>query len=200
MKNTYGIISACLAMGAGAASGDILALEGTGTIEQFSPSFDGADLFPFVGLNDGDAISFHYQFDTNTLPSSIDGMIATYELDATGSYMQLGESVMTFDSVTMRVGTSNSDHGLFTFLGHNSIFGASAFVGLFDSDPLSMDIPHAIEFDSFTWSRDFYADTDANQFLLPIAFGILDSAQIVPAPGLGSLIATGLLFGLRRRR
>jgi len=200
MKNTYAIISACLAMGAGAASGDILALEGAGTIEQFSGSFAGADQFPFIGLNDGDAISFRYQFDTTASAVSFDGLIANYAFSGDGSLMQLGSSMLTFDSMTMRVGTTTSGGGEIELHGFNSALGVSASVSFFSSSAMAMDLPTSFDFNSFDSFREFDADSNLNQFLLPIAFGTLDSAQIVPTPGMGSFIAAGLLIGLRHRR
>lgn len=181
------------------ASAEILALEGTGTVEMFSSGFNGADLFPFVGLNDGDAISYRYQFDTNTSPASIEGGFANYEFDSSGSYMQLGDSVLNFDSVTLRIGTHINGNGVLSFTGYNSALGVITSMLLLGPDSLSMDLPQSIDFESFTSGREFYANSDANEFLLPIVFGNLNNAQITPAPGVLSVALCSLLYGSRRR-
>ena len=182
------------------AGAEILTLEATGTVEMFSSSFNGANQFPFVGLNDGDAISYRYQFDTSSMPTSVEGGIANYEFDSSGSYIQLGDSEMNFDSVTLRIGTHINGNGVLSFTGYNSALGVSTSMLLLGPDSLSMGLPQSVDFESFTSQREFYVDTDANEFLLPVAFGNLNSAQITPSPATIPLVMGGLLIGTRRRR
>ena len=179
---------------------EILAVEGTGIVDLFGESFGGADRFPFAGLSLGDPISFRYQFDISATISSINGMVATYELDPMGSFMQLGENILTFDRLDMRLGTYQGGSGGLGFSAYNSTLGVSAFVGFSGPDPLSMDIADPIDFDSLIWGHDFGADSDSNNLLLSIVYGVAHNAELVPAPGVLSLAMGGVLVSARRRR
>jgi hypothetical protein len=182
------------------AAGAPLVFEATGTIEMFSSSFLGADRLPFLGAADNDPVFFHFEFDSDAAPSSVDGDWYQYTFDGSSSYIDLGPNRAYFETFVLSTGVTSSGYGGITFTGENQSLRFSAGAGLFSYSPLSGEIPTALDFDEFTSQRDFYADSFSNQFLLPIAFGGLNSASITPTPSSVLPIACGALLMTRRRR
>jgi len=176
-----------------------LVFRASGTIEMFS-HFSGSEFHPFTGVADNDPVLFHFEFDTDATPSSIDGDWYRYSFDGSSSYVELGTNRAYFETIVLGTGVSSSGSGGITFTGENQSLGFSAGARLFSFSPLSGEIPIALDFDEFTSQQDFYADSFSNQFLLPIAFGSLDSASITPAPSSIFPFACGALLMTRRRR
>lgn len=192
----------CLLMSALAAStstAGILALEATGTVEMFGSSFDGAGQFPFVGLNEGDAMEFRFAYDTAAAPVSNNGSIAFYEFSGTDSWVRLGDSTVQFDWIRIGVGTSFSG-GVLSFSGFSAVHGMSAGLQLEGPGALSTDLPTALELDDFPWFRASSANSDLNQLLLPIVMGSVDTAVITPSPAGLCVMGLGLAGVWRRRR
>ncbi|MBO6740052.1 MAG: hypothetical protein JJ916_09350 [Phycisphaerales bacterium] len=187
---------ACAISGASAAP---LVFRASGTIEMFS-HFSGSEFHPFTGVADNDPVLFHFEFDTDATPSSIDGDWYRYSFDGSSSYVELGTNRAYFETIVLGTGVTSSGYGGITFTGENQGLRFSAGAGLFSYSPLSGEIPTSLDFDEFTSQRDFYADSYSNQFLLPIAFGSLDSASITPTPSSALPIACGALLMTRRRR
>lgn len=192
----------CLLMSALAASAStagIFTLEATGTVEMFGSSFDGAGLFPFNGLSEGDAMEFRFAYDTAATPVSNDGFLAFYEFSGTDSWVRLGDSTVQFDWIRIGVGTSFGG-SLLSFSGFSAVHGMSAGLQLEGPGTLSTDLPTALELGDFPWFRASSANSDLNQLLLPIVMGTVDTAVITPSPaGLG-LLGFGLAAGWSRRR
>lgn len=192
----------CLLMSALAAStstAGVFTLEATGTVEMFGSSFDGAGLFPFNGLSEGDAMEFRFAYDTAATPVSNDGSLAFYEFSGTDSWVRLGDNTVQFDWIRIGVGTSFAG-SLLSFSGFSAVHDMSAGLQLEGPGTLSTDLPTALELGDFPWFRASSANSDLNQLLLPIVMGTVDTAVITPSPaGLG-LLGFGLAAGWSRRR
>ncbi len=176
-----------------------LVFEASGTIEMFSSSFGGADQYPFLGATDNDLVRFHFEFDTDAMPDSVDGDWYRYEFDGSSSYIDLGPNRAYFETIILSTGTTNSGSGGVSFTGINDTLGFQAFAGLFGAAPMTGSIPDSLSFDDFN-SSTFDANSSQNQFLLPIAFGVLDSASITPTPSTMAPLFCGMMIMGRRRR
>lgn len=192
------IIASALGLVSFNASSEIFTFESTGVIEQFGVGFGGADQFPFIGLAAGDQIFFHFEYDINTLPTSNDGLKASYNFDGAGSFVRLGSTTLEFDEISISLGSGAGGH--MSFNGSIASLGFSAGLTIEGPTPLQIDLPTSIDLSQFTWSRNSGANSDQNQFLLPIVMGTVDTAVITPAPATIPLIMGGLLVGTRRRR
>lgn len=182
------------------AQAELLTLEVHAVVGEFFQGFEGGDRFPFVGLERLDGAFFQVQYDTDLEPVLIDGMAARYELDAAGSSLLLGESLLSFDTATLQIGTNSAGNGFVSFSGQNDEHGTRASFSMFGLSPMSMDLPRSLDLAQFSLGNDFSADSVDNQLLLPIAFGGLNSVAVVPAPGSMLVLVAGALATTRRRR
>lgn len=194
------VVGVALATLSSSSHAELLTLEAHAVVDEFFPSFEGGDQFPFVGLERLDEALFRVQYDTDLVPVEIDGMSARYELDAAGSSLLLGDSLLSFDTATLRVGTNSNGHGFVAFSGQNDEHGTRATFSMFGQGPVSMDLPTSLDLADFSFGNDFTANSDDNQLLLPIAFGGLTSVGVVPAPGTVLIAGVGVMASARRRR
>lgn len=100
-------------------------------VDEFFSDFEGGDRFPFDGLERLDEALFRVQYDTDFEPVQIDGMTARYELDAAGSSFLLGDSLLSFDTATLRVGINSLGNGFVSFSGYNDEHGTRATFSMF---------------------------------------------------------------------
>ncbi len=190
-----GLASACSITHA-----ELFTFHATCSIEMVSPGFDGANQFPFLGLDDTDTAEFTFIYDTDTLPDLIDGGMARYSFDRDDASIRLGDSTAFFDSFTIWVGTSVQGHRSLGFRGINTSLNLVAGIGFSGISPLPSDLPTSLDLDTFNLGRSFDADSTLNQRLLPIVFGGVQTATITPAPGGAMLMGLSGLLATRRRR
>ncbi len=190
-----------LTLSAATANAEIYSFDAIGEVVQFGTDCDGADAFPYAGHNEGDSMAFHFEYYTDAIAVSNGGFIAEYELAGNGSTMQFGDSIAAVETLMISVGEfPASGHGLLRFQAFNETLGISAYVYLRGSTPLAPALPTSLDFEDFTIETDMYANSDANQLLLPIVLGQLNDASVTPAPGSAAAMLGGLLLATRRRR
>lgn len=182
-----------------ATDAEIYSFESTGVITDFSPGFGGADQFPFIGLNTGDSLFYHFEYDINIAPSFSDGFTTRWEMDGSGSYAMLGSTRVDFDSIRIVVSSDGILGGNLGFSGFVDEDGVSAGLNIEGPEPLGHVLPTSVNLSQFTWSRNAGADSDQNLLLFPIVLGTVDSATITPAPA-GSLLLLASAAIVRRRR
>ncbi|MCA9304399.1 MAG: hypothetical protein KC996_09780 [Phycisphaerales bacterium] len=182
------------------ANAGIYSFDGTGEIFQFGFGFGGADSYPFAGLNHGDAMAFHFVYDTSVSAVSDDGMAAEYLFAGGESFVEMGGTSVGFDSFRVLVGEFSSGGGFLSFIGRNESLGLTAVVALYGASGQPTALPTAFDHGEFTWSSEFSVNSDENQFLLPVVFGDFLTGEITPAPGTGLMMLGGLVLAGRRRR
>ena len=178
----------------------MLTFESTGIITDFRPGFDGADEFPFIGLNEGDSLFYHFEYDSDVSAISDNGFTTTYEFAGAGSYAFLGSTRVDFDSIRISISSDGISGGGIGFTGFVDDIGVSAGVNLDGASPMSGELPTSIDINDFTWARLSGANSDQNQITFPIVMGTVDTATITPAPASSALLLAAAGFARRRRR
>ncbi len=202
MRGTFGLLAGVLCVGvlSGSAIGEVYTLSGMCENEQFSPGFGGADQFPFAGESVLSDVSFSFSYDSDALPYEIDGGIARYELDGSTSSFTLGANTFSFDTIRIIVGTTQFENGLISMSGTNDALGVDAGIQFESIAPIGSSLPTSFHLNDFDLFRAFSMNSDQNQFLLPILFGSVTDASLVPAPGAIAVLGLGGVFVGRRRR
>ena len=202
MRRTIGMTAGALVIGvlSGAAGSDVYTLSGVCESEQFGFGFGGADQYPFAGESAMSDVSFSFSYDSDAVPYEVEGGIARYEFVGSGSSFTLGANTVEFDSVRIIVGTSQSGNGVISMSGVNDALGVDAGVQFESIAPIGTALPTSFDLNGFDLFRSFSMNSDQNQFLLPILFGSVTDASLVPAPGAIGVLGLGCLVGARRRR
>jgi len=201
MRHTTLIAGTILATLSGSSIADMLTFESTGIITDFSPGFDGADEYPFVGLDTGDSLFYHFEFESTATPISMSANNALFELDGAGSYAVLGSTVVNFERIRISVGSSDGViGGYFNIEGYVDSLGINAGIGMQGGAFLAPELPSSIDVSQFNWARNSGANSDQNQVLFPIVLGTVDTATITPAPASSALLLAAAGFARRRRR
>lgn len=201
MRHTTLIAGTILATLSGSSIADMLTFESTGIIIDFSPGFDAADEFPFVGLDAGDSLFYHFEFESTATPISMSANNALFELDGAGSYAILGSTVVNFERIRISVGSSDGViGGYFNIEGYVDSLGINAGIGMQGGAFLAPELPSSIDVSQFNWARNAGADSDQNQILFPIVLGSVDTATLTPAPASSALLLAAAGFARRRRR
>lgn len=192
-------VSGVLAAFAGSAAAGPLFLEGTGLTFEVRTDLPGGDAYPFAGLpSDTDLpMCFNFVFDSDTAASSNDGTTAVYEFSGAWSTFEIGGNSVEATSLRLTVFSSiSSSWASFRFRNDPLMFSASVFFSVGGLQPL--DIPTSL--DGYVSDGQIGANSDLNEFLIPLIQGGITSAAITPAPG--SVLVLGLagLAAARRRR
>jgi uncharacterized protein (TIGR03382 family) len=185
-----------IGMAAGGALAGTHSYDGTGTVEMFSGSFDGADSFPFLGLAEGSFYEFHFEFDANATAVSDNGTTAQYAFGGGGSFIQMGGSVVEIETLGVTVSTT----GFLGFHVENAGLGFTANIDMDGGVLDSTELPDSFELSQWGGGGYMDADSSENQFLLNIVLGSVQTATITPAPGTACLMLSGLGIVSRRRR
>ena len=201
MRHTTLIAGTILATLSGSSIADMLTFESTGIIIDFSPGFDGADEFPFVGLDAGDSLFYHFEFESTATPISMSANNALFELDGAGSYAILGSTVVNFERIRISVGSSDGViGGYFNIDGYVDSLGINAGIGMQGGAFLAPELPSSIDVSQFNWARNAGADSDQNQILFPIVLGSVDTATLTPAPASSALLLAAAGYARGRTR
>lgn len=193
--------AAVLAVGSlcGPAAAQLYTLEFGGEIENFIASANGADQFPFSMTAHADPLLYHFEYDISAAPVSFLGERPIYEFEDGNSWVRLGDTTVVLDGIRITVGSVNGESLLFVD-GWVESLDFTATAELFGFAEIPNALPTSIDLEDFNSARNLYANNDANQFLLPIVLGSLDSASIVPAPAGMFVLALGAAVAPRRLR
>lgn len=179
-----------------------LVLSGTGYTLDVWPHLPGGDQYPFVGLQwEVEALlEFEFFYTTDTAPITLTDTYARYIFPGNASTFAIDGRVVEATSIEIAIshysGGSTSTWVDFTF--RSSVHQMYANLGFAGAGLLPLAVPQS--FDPFGFPVDIGADSDLNDYLLPILIGRADTISITPAPTSLAALGIGLLATGRRRR